>query len=379
MKKISVIMVLSALFVSCGNNSPVEQPTASGLLPSKFAGVYEGDSTRLYVMKNAAGMEVCVTNIGGRIVSLMVPDKNGAMKDVVLGFDNVESYKDIGTNFGAIIGRYGNRIAGGKFTLDGTEYSLEQNNGENSLHGGSRGFHTRYFKIEQVDAQNLVCHYNAKDMEEGFPGNLDVKVTYTLTDDNALVLAYEAVTDKPTPVNLTNHSYFNLSGDSNGTIEDHVLYMDCDYFTPTDKSLITTGTIEPVAGTPLDFTTPTAIGVRINDTSNIAIKYGNGYDHNFVLNKPGDISTPAVKLLCPETGIYMEVYTDEPGIQFYTGNFLDGSNVGKKGIAYNFRTALCLETQHFPDSPNKADFPSTLLCPGENYGSKCIYKFGAEK
>ena len=324
-------------------------------------------------------MEVCVTNIGGRIVSIMAPDKTGAMKDVVLGFDNIESYKDIGTNFGAIIGRYGNRIAGGKFTIDSMEYTLAQNNGNNSLHGGPLGFHTRYFKIEQPDAKVLVCSYTAKDLEEGFPGNLDVKVTYTLTDENAIDIVYEASTDKLTHVNLTNHSYFNLSGDPNRTIEDHILCMACDNFTPTDESLITTGIIEAVAGTPLDFTTPFAIGERINDTSSIAIKYGKGYDHNFVINNAGEVSSPVAKLLCPETGIFLEVYTNEPGIQFYTGNFLDGSNVGKKGVAYNFRTALCLETQHFPDSPNKIDFPSTLLQPETSYLSRCIYKFGVEK
>ncbi|MDR2564427.1 MAG: galactose mutarotase [Prevotellaceae bacterium] len=378
MKKVSLMIALSAVLISCGN-VPVEQPTASGLLPSKFVSVYDGDTTNLYVMKNATGMEVCVTNIGGRIVSVMVPDKAGAMQDVVLGFDNIESYKDFGTNFGAIIGRYGNRIAGGKFTIDSTEYTLAQNNGNNSLHGGTQGFHTRYFKIEQPDAQSLVCSYTAKDMEEGFPGNLLVKVTYTLTDDNAIDIVYEAITDKTTHVNLTNHSYFNLSGDPNRTIEDHILYLACDNYTPTDESLITTGSIEPVSETPLDFTSPFVVGERINDTSFIAIKYGNGYDHNFVINTPGEVSTPVAKVICPETGISMEVYTSEPGIQLYTGNFLDGSNIGKKGISYNFRTAFCLETQHFPDSPNKVDFPSTLLYPETIYSSRCTYKFGVEK
>lgn len=378
-KNLFALLALTFLIVACGKKEQVEQTTASGLLPSKFEGMFEEkDSTHLYVMKNANGMEVCVTNIGGRIVSVLVPDKTGAMKDVVLGFDNIEAYKGINTNFGAIIGRYGNRIAGGKFELYRVAYELRKNNGNNSLHGGPRGFHTQYFNIAQPDSHKLVCKYFSKTGEEGFPGNLDVTVTYTLTNDNALDIAYEAKTDRPTVVNLTNHSYFNLSGNPNNTILDHILTMDCNQYTPTNDELIPTGIIAKVEGTPLDFRTPTAIGTRIDDSTFIDIKYGKGYDHNFVINNPGDLNKAICKVVCPSTGIVMEVFTNEPGIQFYTGNFLDGTSVGKKGIAYQHRTALCLETQHFPDSPNQADFPSTTLDPDNIYTSKCIYKFSVE-
>ncbi len=381
-KTLFALLALPFILLSC-EQKKAEQPTASGLLPSKFEGVYEEDSrrdsTHLYVMKNTNGMEVCVTNIGGRIVSVLVPDKNGNMQDVVLGFDNIENYKGIDTNFGAIIGRYGNRIAGGKFTLYRVMYTLRQNNGNNSLHGGPRGFHTRYFNIEQPDAQTLVCKYLSRHQEEGFPGNLYVTVTYKLTNDNALDIGYEATVDHPTIVNLTNHSYFNLSGDPKNTILDHVVSMNCDSYTPTNEELIPTGEIVKVAGTPLDFTAPKSIGERINDSTFIDIKYGRGYDHNFVINTPGDLSKAACKVVCPATGIAMEVFTNEPGVQFYTGNFLDGTSTGKKGIPYQHRTALCLETQHFPDSPNHPQFPSTILDKDSVYTSRCIYKFSVEK
>ncbi|MCL1933199.1 MAG: galactose mutarotase [Candidatus Azobacteroides sp.] len=380
MKKIFFILTLFTLFVSCGKKETKEQPTDSGLFPSKFETSTEaGKTTHLYTMKNAKGMEVCVTNIGGRIVSVWVPDKDGIFRDVVLGFDDIESYIPINTNFGAIIGRYGNRIADGKLPLSNRAvYNLRQNDGENTLHGGPRGFHTCFFDIEQPDAQTLVCTYLSKNTEEGFPGDLAVVVAYKLTDDNALDILYEAKTNLLTAVNLTNHSYFNLSGDPHNTILDHVLYLNADAYTPTDKELIPTGKIDKVAGTPLDFTKPTAIGARINDTIFEAVKFGNGYDHNFVLNTKGDISALAAKVVSPSNGITMEVYTTEPGIQVYTGNFLDGSNIGKKGIAYQQRTALCLETQHFPDSPHHPNFPSTELWPDSVYRSHTIYKFSVE-
>jgi aldose 1-epimerase len=371
---ITSILLVFILF-SCGKSPVIQPDSASGLVPANFETVTEaGDTTHLYVLKNTNGMEVCVTNIGARIVSVWVPDKNGNFQDVVLGFDSVAQYIPVTTNFGAIIGRYGNRIGGGSFTLDRVAYNVRQNDGKNTLHGGARGFHTRYFNIEQPDSLTLICHYFSKDGEEGFPANLDVTVTYKLTSDNALDINYEATTDRATIVNLTNHSYFNLSGDPNQTILDHLLYLNADAFTPTDVELIPTGKIEKVAQTPLDFTTLTVIGDRIDDTSNINIEYGNGYDHNFVLNQ-GDINTVAAKVVSPSTGITLEVYTTEPGIQFYSGNFLDGSQTGKKGIAYQKRTALCLETQHFPNSPNIPKFPSTILRPEEVYNSRCIYKF----
>jgi aldose 1-epimerase len=375
MKKTILTCAVSALLlVACGEKA--EQPTASGLFPSKFESVTnDGKTTHLYTLKNANGMEVSVTNIGGRIVSILVPDKDGNFRDVVLGFDNIEQYVPIATNFGAIIGRYGNRIADGRLPLSNqATYTLRQNDGKNTLHGGPRGFHTCYFNIAQPDSQSVVCSYFAKNLEEGFPGDLNVTVTYKLTADNALSIEYGAETNLLTVVNLTNHSYFNLSGDPNNTILDHVLYLNADNYTPTNDALIPTGVIEKVAGTPFDFTTPTAIGDRIDNTDFEAIKFGKGYDHNFVLNT-GDINTVAAKVYAPSSGIAMEVYTTEPGIQFYTGNFLDGSQTGKKGIVYNHRTALCLETQHFPDSPHNKSFPTTELYPDSLYQSQTIYKF----
>jgi aldose 1-epimerase len=380
MKKTFFALAAIVLFaVSCGKKE--EQITASGLNPLKFEKTLEGGkTTHLYTMKNAKGMEVSVTNIGGRIVSIWVPDKDGVYRDVVLGFDNIESYIPFSTNFGAIIGRYGNRIAKGKIQLrNRANYQLRQNDGQNTLHGGARGFHTRYFDIEQQDSTTLICSYLSKHEEEGFPGNLNVTVTYQLTDDNALDINYEATTDLLTIVNLTNHSYFNLSGDPNNTILDHLLFLNAQQYTPTDAELIPTGKIEKVANTPMDFTTATAVGARIDNTDFEAIKLGNGYDHNYVLDNQGDISVLAGKLTSPLTGITMDIYTTEPGIQFYTGNFLDGSNIGKKEIAYNLRSALCLETQHFPNSPNQKDFPSTERHPDSVYQSRSIYKFTIEQ
>ena len=346
---------------------------------SKFKRQVNGKENNLYVMKNANGMEVCVINYGARIVSLMVPDKNGKLQDVVLGFDDIDGYLNNKTDFGAAIGRYGNRIAKGRFNLDGIDYQLTINNGENSLHGGITGFQYQLFDITQIDSTTLEFNYLSKDGDNGYPGNLNVKITYKLTNDNAIEISYEAETDKPTVVNLTNHSYFNLSGDPNNTILDHVLFMDCDAYTPVDEALIPTGKIEKVQGTPLDFTTPTAIGARIDDTEFAQIKIGRGYDHNWIFNQPGNINNLACKVICPSTGIVLEVYTTEPGVQFYTGNFLDGTLIGKREIVYNKRTGFCLETQHYPDSPNQPHFPSTVLRPGEKYTSKCIYKFGLEK
>jgi len=381
MKKIFFILAVFTLFVSCGKKEIKEQTTDSGLFPSKFETTLEsGKTTKLFVMKNANGMEICVTNIGGRIVSVLVPDKNGVFQDVVLGFDNINNYIPANTNFGAIIGRYGNRIAGGEFRLSNrAKYTLKLNDGKNTLHGGPRGFHTCFFNIEQTDAQTLVCKHASKNMDQGFPGNLWVTVTYKLTDDNALDILYEANTDLLTVINLTNHSYFNLSGNPENTILDHILYLNADSFTPTNEELIPTGKIDKVAGTPMDFTKPVVIGARINDTTFQAIRFGKGYDHNYVLNTKGDINNLAAKLVSPSNGITMEVYTTEPGIQVYTGNFLDGKYIGKKGIAYKHRTAICLETQHFPDSPNQPTFPSTELRPDGEYKSRTIYKFGVEK
>ena len=358
------------------NKSEEEALTLSGLLPSAFKSQVDGKENKLYVMENANGMEVCVTNYGARIVSLLVPDKEGNKQDVVLGFDHIDGYLNHKTDFGAAIGRYGNRIAKGKFTLDGKDYQLTINNGENSLHGGITGFQYQMFDITQIDPATLECNYLSEDGDNGYPGNLNVKIIYKLTDDNAVDISYEAETDQTTIVNLTNHSYFNLSGNPTLAILDHVLFMDCGAYTPVDEALIPTGKIEKVQGTPMDFTQPAIIGERIDDDGFIQLQLGGGYDHNWIFNQPGNIDQLACKVICPATGIVLEVYTTEPGVQFYAGNFLDGTVNGKKGVAYAKRTGFCLETQHYPDSPNQPDFPSTVLKPGEKYTSRCIYRLG---
>lgn len=357
--------------------APAEQETLSGLKKSNFQSVVNGDSTDLYVLRNYNGVEVTLTNYGGRIVSVMVPDKDGNMKDVVLGFDNIDDYVNVNNNFGATIGRYGNRIANGKITVEGVEYQLPLNNFGHTLHGGSDGFDRKVFKAEQINDQTVVFSYLSKDGEANFPGNLNVKVTMTLTDDNAIDLQYEATTDKETVVNLTNHSYFNLSGDANTTILNDLLTINADAFTPVDRSFMTTGEIAPVEGTPMDFRAATTVGERI-DTDYDQLKNGGGYDHNWVLNTNGDLTQLAASVYSPTTGIVLEVYTDEPGVQVYTGNFLDGTVTGKNGAVYAKRNAICLETQKYPDSPNKTDWPSPYLKPGEKYTSRCIYKFSVK-
>lgn len=375
LNKLFLLMAIVA-FVGCSNNQKVvqENSTLSGLKKSSFESVVNGDSTHLYVMKNANGMEVCVTNYGGRIVSVMVPDKNGEMQDVVLGFDSISGYTSVDNNFGATIGRYGNRIANGKITVEGVDYQLPQNNYGHTLHGGNEGFDKKVFNAVQPDSQTVVLTYVSKDGEAGFPGNLNVKVTMKLTDDNAIDINYEAETDKETVVNLTNHSYFNLSGNANNTVLNDLLMINADGFTPVNDTFMTTGEIAKVEGTPMDFKTPTAIGERIDNYDFVQLKNGDGYDHNWVLNTKGDISQLAASVYSPATGILLEVFTSEPGLQVYTGNFLDGTITGKKGIVYNKRTAICLESQKYPDSPNKPEWPSPYLKSGEKYTSRCIYK-----
>ncbi len=383
MKIRNLIWVVAAVaFVACTNQpkeAPEEPTTLSGLKRSSFQSSVNGDSTDLYVLKNANGVEVTVTNYGGRIVSVMVPDKNGTMQDVVLGFDSVEGYTSVDNNLGATIGRYGNRIANGKITVAGEEYELPQNNYGHTLHGGPEGFDKKVFKAIQPDSQTVVLTYLSPDGEAGFPGNLNVKVTMNLTNDNAIDIQYEAETDKETVVNLTNHSYFNLSGDANNTILDHLLTVNADEYTPVDDTFMTTGKIDKVKGTPMDFSTATPIGQRIDDTTFVQLKNGKGYDHNWVLNTKGDVSQVAATVVSPATGIQLDVYTSEPGLQIYVGNFLDGTMTGKKGIPYNLRTAICLESQKYPDSPNKPDWPQPYLKPGEKYNSRCIYKFSVKQ
>lgn len=376
-----VLLTLLVVIVGCNNKQgeeKVSDKTKSGLSATDFQTVIDGDSTNLYVLKNNNGMEVTITNYGGRIVSVMVPDKDGNFKDVVLGFDNIDDYTAVDNNFGATIGRYGNRIANGKINISGVEYQLPQNNFGHTLHGGPEGYHNKVFNVLHSDNKSLVLTYLSEDGEEGFPGNLDVKVTMTLTDDNAVDIQYEAVTDKETVVNLTNHSYFNLSGDANNSILNDVLMINADSFTPVDDTFMTTGEIATVEGTPMDFRTPTPIGERIDDYEYEQLKFGDGYDHNWVLNTAGDVSKLAATVYSPESGIQLEVYTDEPGVQVYTGNFLTGADTGKYGAVYGKRNAICLETQKYPDTPNKPDWPSAFLAPGDTYTSRCIYKFSVK-
>ena len=370
--------LLAACGGKTGTSETTEKTTLSGLRKSDFVSEVDGKPTALYVLKNQKGAEACVTNWGGRLVSVMVPDKNGKLTDVVLGYDNIAQYVTYpDNNYGGLIGRYGNRIANGKFSLDGTEYQLPQNNNGHCLHGGPKGYHAVVWDAKQVDDQTLELTYLSKDGEAGFPGNLNVKVTYKLTDDNAVDIRYEATTDKATVVNLTNHSYFNLSGIPGSRIMDHQIMIDADTYVAVDSTLIPTG-IEPVEGTPMDLRQLITVGDHIDDAFT-QLTYGGGYDHNWVLNNGGDITKVAAKVVAPTSGIVMEVYTNEPGIQFYAGNSMskDGDK-GKLGIVYPHRGALCLETQHYPDSPNQPSFPSVVLKPGETYKSECIYKFSVQ-
>lgn len=367
----------AVLLAACAPKSGSEGLTKSGLDPSKFETTVDGKAVKLYVLKNKAGMEVCATNYGGRIVSVMVPDRNNQWRDVVLGHDSIADYIHIDGNFGALIGRYGNRINQGRFTLDGVEYQLPQNNYGHCLHGGPKGFHHSVWNATQPNDTTLELTLHSPDGEAGFPGNLDVKVVYTLTSDNALCLQYTATTDKPTVVNLTNHSYFNLSGNAANDVLNDTVQFDADAFTPIDSTFMTWGEIRPVEGTPFDFRAGKTVGQDI-EADDEQLKNGLGYDHNMVLNTGGDLSKVACRISDPTSGIVLRVYTTEPGIQFYTGNFLDGKVKGKGGIAYPRRGAICVETQHFPDSPNQPNYPSVVLRPGETYSSTCIYKFSVE-
>ena len=376
MKKLCVWAVAALLMAAC--TPKAEKATDSGLLQSNFRTEVDGMKTDLYILRNKNNMEVCITNFGGRIVSVMVPDKDGQMRDVVLGFDSIQDYISKPSDFGASIGRYANRINQGKFTLDGVEYQLPRNNYGHCLHGGPQGFQYRVYDAVQLNPQELQLTYVAKDGEEGFPGNITCKVLMKLTDDNAIDIQYEAETDKPTIVNMTNHSYFNLDGDA-GSNAEHLLTIDADYYTPVDSTFMTTGEIVPVEDTPMDFRTPMPVGERINDFDFVQLKNGNGYDHNWVLNAKGDINRRAASLKSQKTGIVLDVYTNEPGVQVYAGNFLDGSLTGKKGITYNQRASVCLETQKYPDTPNKPEWPSAVLRPGEKYMSQCIFKFSVDK
>jgi len=382
---LSIILFLS--MTGCENNSKSKSVSTDSTSVLKVtvpdAGGFEetinGKAVVLYTLKNKNGAEAAITNYGGRLVSLLVPDRNQKLVDVVLGYDSLKSYRKKGEPyFGAIIGRYGNRIAKGRFVLEGKPYQLQVNDGTNTLHGGFDGFFGQVWTAKQSDKQTLELSYFSKDKEAGYPGNLTVKVTYKLTDDNALRISYSAVTDKTTIINLTNHAYFNLNGAGNETITDHLLTIDADTYTPVDKTLIPTGKIEKVSGTPFDFTKPTLIGERIN-AKNEQLEYGKGYDHNFVL-RAGTGLRKAATVVSPKTGIAMEVLTEEPGIQFYSGNFLTGKDQDGKGkVTYGHRSAFCLETQHFPDAPNQPSFPATVLQPENEYKTVTVYQFSVVK
>ena len=347
---------------------------------ASFGVTKSGVAINKYTLRNKNGMEVSVINYGGIITSIMVPDKDSVFEDVVLGFDSLADYEKDNPFFGALIGRFGNRIAKGEFSLDGTKYTLAKNNGANHLHGGIVGYHKVVWDIEETpstEGKALKLSYLSKDMEEGYPGNLKVEVTYTLTDANELKIDYKATTDKKTVVNLTQHSYFNLSGNVKRDILDEVLTINADGFLPVDKGLIPTGEIKPVSGTPFNFVTAKRIGENINDTDE-QLKLGGGYDHCWVLNTGAGKLWPAAKLYDPTSGRVMEVSTNEPGIQFYSGNFLDGKLTGKYNVPYALRSGLCLETQHFPDSPNQSKFPTVELKPGEEYNSHAVFTFSVE-
>ncbi len=340
----------------------------------------EGQPVDIYTITNSQRIEVRVINLGGAITSLLAPDRNGKQANIVLGFDDLEGYLTNRPHFGAIIGRYTNRIANGKFILDGVEYSLAKNNGPNALHGGLKGFDKALWQAKSFQGQaeaGVTFIYVSKDGEEGYPGNLKTTVTYTLTDRNELIFDYEATTDKATPINLTQHTYFNLAGDGSGDVLGHELTMNADRFTPVDATMIPTGELRSVKGTPLDFTQPTAIGSRINADYE-PLKLALGYDQNFVINRKGSGLEFAARVYEPTSGRVLEVYTTEPAVHLYTANFLDGTIRRKQGYSYKQRSGLCLETQHFPDSPNHPDFPSTILRPGQTYHSRTMLKFSVE-
>lgn len=379
---LSASAVALAVLSACNNHkaesSSVQDSLSVTMVDSaKFDTTINGKAVKMYTLTNG-DMKAVFTNLGGRIISLVVPDSAGNPTDVVVGYASAADYqKSTDPYFGATIGRYGNRIAKGKFTIDGKEYQSSLNNNGNMLHGGTNGFQYQVWDATQPDDHTIVFNYLSKDGEEGFPGNLNVKVTYTLADDNEVKMDYEATTDKTTIVNLTNHAYFNLNGEGSGTILNHTLQIFADEYTPIDSLLIPTG-IEKVAGTPLDFTKPTKIGDRI-DQENQQLKNAGGYDHNYVLNgTKGMGMTHAATVSGDKSGIVMDVYTQEPGLQFYSGNFMQSKNTFKGGAKDDFRTAFCLETQHYPDSPNHPDFPSTELKPGDTYKTSSVYKFSVK-
>lgn len=389
MKQLKNLLVGTALLTLCLSACSVKKsspPTVSGLDPAKFDTIVHEKPVQLYTLTNTKGMEVCITNFGGRIVSLLVPDKNGNLQDVVLGYDNIAQYADAinsPSDFGASIGRYANRIKDGKITIDGKSIQLPTNNFGHCLHGGPSGWQYQVYDAEQPDQHTLRLTILSPDGDNNFPGNVKAVVTYNLKDNNSLDISYVAETDQKTVINMTNHSYFNLNGDPTQNIENHELYVNAYYYTPTDETYMTTGKKEWIKDTPMDFLKPTIIGKNVNNMDYKPIKNANGFDHNWCLESyregKGNDKQLAASLYSPVTGIVLEVYTNEPGIQVYTGNFLEGKVAGKKGIKYQKHAGICLETQKYPDTPNHKDWPSAFLNPGEKYYSHCIYKFGIRK
>lgn len=382
MRKAFASLILGLMMVVIGGQGQLvsAQQNYVDIKREAFQQTVNGKQVDLYTLQNKNGMVAKITNYGGKLVQLLVPDRNGQLGDVALGYESLEQTMKGQASMGCVIGRYANRIGKGKFSLEGVDYQLSINNGVNHLHGGTKGTRFQVFDAVQINEKTLQLTYTFKDGEEGYPGTCLLKATYQLTDNNELVCSYDAVvTDKPTIVNFTNHTFWNLAGAGNGTVLNHEVTLNADYFTPVDDTLITTGEIRSVKGTAMDFTTPHKIGERINGTYE-QLKYGPGYDHNFVLNKQeGKNMTFAARVYEPTSGRVMEIYTTEPGIQLYSGNFLDGKkDIGKGGKAYDYRGAFCLETQHFPDSPNKANFPSVVLEPGQWFSSTTIHKFSVK-
>ncbi|MGQ8338836.1 aldose epimerase family protein [Sunxiuqinia sp. A32] len=378
-KLFSILLFAGMIQFSCSPKK-AETQSCGNLKAEDFQTTVNGKETNLYFLKNG-DISAAITNYGGRIVSLCVPDRNGELGDVVLGFSSIDGYLNANEVFhGALIGRVGNRIALGKFTLDSVEYTLPINNDPNHLHGGPGGFHNVVWDVKSVTDNSIVLTYLSVDGEMGYPGNLSVEMTYTLTPENEVKMDYKATTDKATPVNLTNHAFFNLAGEGNGTINNHLLMINADYFTSVDSTLIPLGENTPVEGTPFDFRTAKPIGQDLGmQAENEQLQNGLGYDHNFALNKPEEGGmTLAAAIVDPESGRKMEVLTEEPALQFYGGNFMDGSDIGNSGLAYKYRESFALETQHFPDSPNQSNFPSIILRPGEVYQTSSMYKFSVE-
>jgi aldose 1-epimerase len=378
------LVLVSAAGCAPKDDAPADDAAAAAdsakgtVTRAPFGSLPSGEAVEVFTLTNANGVEIKAMEYGGIIVSLKTPDKTGKLDDIVLGFDSLGGYLHEPPYFGAIIGRYGNRIAKGQFTLEGKTYTLAKNNGPNALHGGVKGFDKVVWSGEPIDsggAVGVVFQYTSKDGEEGYPGTLQAQVTYTLNNRNELIVDYQATTDRATVVNLTQHSYFNLAGSSGGDILGHQLMIAADRYTPVDATLIPTGQLAPVEGTPFDFRTPTAIGTRINN-DDAQLKAGGGYDHNYVLNRTGTGLELAARVVEPTSGRTLDISTTEPGIQFYSGNFLDGKITGKGGKVYAHRSGFCLETQHFPDSPNQASFPSTVLQPGAEYRSRTVMAFG---